>query len=209
MDTNSKVVVFGGGTFNHVACHLALAAPAFGQTARKLHAMYKDNGSYESHLVLTKMADFNSTLITNDDVARCVSEMLKDPQVKIVVMNAAICDFEMENPGEARLSSVINYPVTLKGISTKIIASIKEQRPDIIVAGFKTTHGATQVEQTAKAFMSMHKSGLDIVLANDVETRSNILVNKELGVQTGSRDFLLEQLMEHTIIYANMLSWGL
>lgn len=26
----TKVVVIGSGTFNHISCHLALAAPAFG-----------------------------------------------------------------------------------------------------------------------------------------------------------------------------------
>lgn len=121
-----KVVVFGGGTFNHVSCHLALAAPAFGQTAKKLHEMFSANGSLESHLVLTKMADPNSTLITNDDVARCVEEMLKDKLIKVVVMNAAICDFGIENTtGEGRLSSSKDYPMTLQGIQGKIVASIK------------------------------------------------------------------------------------
>lgn len=29
---NKKCIIIGGGTFNHVRCHLALAAPAFGET---------------------------------------------------------------------------------------------------------------------------------------------------------------------------------
>jgi len=206
----SKVVILGGGTFNPISCHLALAAPAFGGTAKKLHAMFTDNGTLESHLVLTKMADSNSTLITNEDVAICVAEMIKDPEVKAVVMNAAICDFELPNPtDEARLSSSKDYDVTLFGIRTKILASIKEQRPDIIVVGFKTTHGASKIEQAAKAFTSMHNNNLDVVFANDVGTRTNILVNKELCVQNGSREHLLDQLMQHVVIYSNMVMWGL
>lgn len=205
-----KVVILGGGTFNHISCHLSLAAPAFGGTAKKLHKLFKENGTLEPHLVLTKMADTNSTLVTNADVATCVEEMLKDPLIKLIIMNAAICDFEMENPStETRLSSSRDYQGTLKGIQTKIMATIKEKRPDIIVVGFKTTHGATRVEQCAKAFTSMHNSQLDIVLANDVETRSNILLTKDLTVQTGSREFLLEQIMSNAVIYYNMKQWGL
>jgi hypothetical protein len=206
----SKVIVFGGGTFNHISCHLALAAPAFGETAKRLHAMFEDNGTLESQLVLTKMADPTSDLITNADITEFVEVLLEDVEVKAIVMNAAICDFEMDNPSDqARLSSSQDYQVTLKGIQGKILSLIKKRRPDIIVAGFKTTHGASKVEQVAKAFTSMAQSGLDIVLANDLDSRSNILVNKELGVQNGTRPFLLEQLVHHVVIYHNMQQWGL
>lgn len=205
--STDKVVVLGGGTFNHVSCHLALAAPAFGGTAKRLHQMFQDNGTLESHLVLTKMADPNSTIITNADVERCVEEMLKDPDVKVVVMNAAICDFEMENPGEARLSSAQDYTATLKGVHGKIVSTIRERRPDIIVAGFKTTHGATAVGQLAKASNSMHASDLDLVLANDVGTRNNILLTRELRVYQGSRDFLLEQLVSEIIGMFRIAKW--
>lgn len=208
--SDRRVVVLGGGTFNHVACHLALAVPAFGETAKRIHKMFEDNGTLESELVLTKMADSTSDLVTNEHVAEFVDALLEDKMVKAIVMNAAICDFEMDNPSDqTRLSSSQDYQVTLKGIQGKIISMIKQRRPDIIVAGFKTTHGASKVEQVAKAFTSMHNSGLDIVLANDLDSRTNILVTKDLGIQTGSREFLLEQLVGHTVIYSNMVSWGL
>lgn len=204
----NKVVVFGGGTFNHIATHLSLAAPAFGETAKKLHQMFVDDGVLESHLVLTKMADSNSRLITNDDVAACVAEMLKDPLVKVVVMNAAICDFEVDNPGEARLSSSRDYPVTLKGIQGKILSTIRQTRPDIVVAGFKTTHGASKVEQLAKAAASMAASQLDIVLANDVHTRSNILLTKDLRVFDGeARQYTLQRLVTEVINAYRAVMW--
>lgn len=204
-----KVVVFGGGTFNHVAAHLSLAAPAFGETAKQLHRMFNDTNMLESHLVLTKMADSNSKLITNDDVAACVDEMLKDPLVKAVVMNAAICDFEMDNPSpDPRLSSSKDYTVTLKGIQGKILATIQQKRPDIVVVGFKTTYGATKVEQVAKAFASMAASKLDIVLANDLDTRENILVTSDLRIEHGrTRHYLLQRLVEETVKAYRIAAW--
>lgn len=193
-----KVIVLGGGTFNHISCHLSLAAPAFGATAKRLHQMFSDDGVLDSQLVLTKMADPTSDLITNADVALYVERMLEDLSVKVVIVNAAICDFEIENPGESRLSSAQDYPVILKGIQGKILSTIKQARPDIIIAGFKTTHGATKMEQLAKAAASMHNSGLDFVLANDLATRNNILLTHDLEVHQDEREELLKLLVKET-----------
>lgn len=126
---------------------------------------------------------------------------------KVIIMNAAICDFEMDNPGEARLSSSQDYAVTLKGIQGKIVSTIRERRPDIIVAGFKTTHSESAVGQLAKASASMHASGLDFVLANDVGTRNNMLLTHELRVYQGSREFLLDQLVSEVIAMYRIAAW--
>jgi hypothetical protein len=40
-----KVVILGGGTFCHVRAHLALAAPAFGDTARELKRMCEEHSN--------------------------------------------------------------------------------------------------------------------------------------------------------------------
>lgn len=157
------------------------------------------------------MADSNSPLIYNEDLDKYLCDIiLPDEDVKAIVMNAAICDFEMENPSnEARLSSAKDYQATLKGVQGKIVAKIKQRRPDITVAGFKTTHGASKVEQVAKAFASMAANNLDMVLANDLDSRNNILITKDLTVQEGRREFLMEQIMANTVIYTNMQNWGL
>ncbi|WYN05046.1 hypothetical protein ISREJYDI_CDS0079 [Pseudomonas phage UNO-G1W1] len=206
-----KVVVFGGGTFNPVACHLALAVPAFGETAKRLVRLFKDNGTLDTQLVLTKMADTDSKLIYNDDVENFLCDsILPDEDVKAIVMNAAICDFTMENPStETRLSSAKDYQTTLKGVTSKIVAKIKQRRPDIIVCGFKTTHGASKVEQTSKAFASMAANNLDLVLANDLKSRNNILITKDLTIQEGRREWLMQQIVDNIVIYTNMREWGL
>lgn len=205
---SDKVVVFGGGTFNHISCHLSLAAPAFGATAKQLHQMFIEAGPLESQLVLTKMADPSSKLVTNEDVAQYVEQMVKDKEVKIVVMNAAICDFEIENTtGESRLSSAKDYPVTLKGIRGKILSSIRQARPDIILAGFKTTHGQSAATQLARAALSIHDNNLDIVFANDVQSRTNLLLNRFLSVSRGTREELLKKLVDETIAMYRSDAW--
>lgn len=202
----NKLVIIGGGTFNNISCHLALAAPAFGQTAINMarRATQMDTG-YEVVLKLTKMADRCSEIITNDDLHDYVSTLLDDPLVKIIVMNAAVCDFEADNPsvsGETRLSSSKDYSLTLRGIRTKIMGLIRYRRPDIVVCGFKTTHGATADEQIRKAIDSMNTNSIPLVLANDLATRRNILVSDSGRNFFDNRDALLVRMLQHAVYKA-------
>ena len=192
-----KCIIIGGGTFNKVACHLSLATPAFGTTAKKLKLLMDAyaNGSVENILTLTKMADSSSSLVTNEDVDTYVTSLLGDETVKAIIMNVALCDFGMENPtNESRLSSSENYSVELKGIRSKIISKIREVRPDIITVGFKTTCNDTNLQQCAKGFNLLDSSNLSYVLANDVGSYNNILITRDMKIYQGSRDNLLNTL---------------
>lgn len=190
--SNTKVVVVGGGTFNHVSCHLALAAPAFGTTARQLAKIYQGHG-VDVELVLTKMADHTSKIVTNEDLLEKLVQIADDPDVKVVVMNAAVCDFEMDGPmQEERLSSECDYPAMLKGVKGKLVKLFKEMRPDVIVVGFKTTSGAEWTTQLAKAAMSLENNDIDIVMANDVRTKTNMVLTCSGSFERMGRQQCLE-----------------
>ena len=206
---SDKVVIYGGGTFSHIACHLALAAPAFGTTARQLGQMFCGT-ALEPVVVLTKMADNSGSIITNTDLIENLERQLLDESVKAIVMNATLCDFFMENPSdEARLSSKETYDAVLRGINTKAISIIKQRRPDIVVAGFKTTKDASVAEQLSKAFLQVATSGVDFVLANDVGTHSNILVDDSGIVTRGSRDHVLNELVGYVTHKYGCKQWGI
>lgn len=195
----TKVVIIGGGTFNHISCHLSLAAPAFGTTARQLAGIYKAQG-VDVELVLTKMADHTSKIVTNEDLANKIAQIAEDPDVSVVVMNAAVCDFEMDSPSEEqRLSSACDYPVMLKGISGKIVKEFTKLRPDVVVVGFKTTSGARWTTQLSKAAMSLESNGLDIVMANDVTTKNNMVLTRAGGFEQMSRHSCLEYLVGESL----------
>lgn len=205
-----KVIIIGGGTFNHVAAHLALAAPAFGNTARQLHALFNEYcRGMEPVLMLTKMADHTSNIITNDDLMIELLDKAQDENVKAVVMNAAMCDFEMDNPsGENRLSSSQDYKVTLKGVRGKAITDLRKMRPDLIIAGFKTTADAGIAEMMGKGFLQIANSGVDFCLANDIVTRTNLLLQADGCITRGTRNHVVEQLV-HSINHEYMCKqWG-
>lgn len=196
-----KIVIIGGGTFNHISKHLSLAAPAFGETARKLAEKFSRlHVNLDCVLTLTKMADYSSNIITNEDLEHYTEKLIADLKVKIIVMNAAVCDFSCENPtSEQRLSSAKDYEVVLKGVHGKILSMIKEKRPDIVVSGFKTTSGASRMVQLQKSANSIESSGVNMVLANDLQTRSNFILTKDMKIFQGNRDEMLDKLLEESI----------
>jgi hypothetical protein len=200
-----RVIVIGGGTFSHVRTHLALAAPAFGKTAKSLYE--KCNAKFKNmdvELILTKMADSSSNLVTNEDVSKLIDTLVNDNSVKVIFFNVALCDFNGYASDEAsakyatRLETSEGSKLLLLTPSDKIINKIRKVRKDIFVVGFKTTSDATPQEQFSKGLKLMKNSSANIVLANDVVTRNNFIITPEEGVygKEMSRDECLDELVD-------------
>lgn len=200
-----KVHIFGGGTISPVRNHLALCAPAYGKVARALeleiveamgreicanNRQFLGAKMYAQRFIdlhLTKMADPASTLVTNKDVLYRLDTLLDDPQTRVIVMSAALCDFEgsiLDEDGQPtgsgshaeRLRTAQGEVLMRLTPAAKLIARIKNTRPDVLAVGFKTTTNAIPVEQFGRAMDMALESKVDIVLANDVLTRRNIVV---------------------------------
>lgn len=172
LSLSPRVHIFGGGTVYHVRPHLALSAPAYGQTAHKIHDLLVRFHATYAKLHLTKMATAGkSDLDTNADIAKRVDELIADPRTKMIFMTAALCDFDgsivdqFADPLETTPSGKdqprlrtysrnvhtgedILYPYTMNLVpSHKIISRIRKERKDIFLVGFKTTAGATEQSQ--------------------------------------------------------------
>lgn len=171
-----NIKILGGGCFSHVRNHLSLCAMAFGTTARDLKQQLPF-----AELILTKMANPNSKIITNEDVKLELDKQLADPNTGIIIMNAALCDFDgsigdVESGSHATRLESRNAPFKLTlEVNSKLISHIKEARADVVIVGFKTTTGATELEMLEKA----ERMEVDICIANDTVTRKNLLVISE------------------------------
>lgn len=108
--------IIAGGTFNHIAPHFALAAPAFGKVGRQLSDFLpnalQDAGQKNAcvHLVLTRMAQggfdrhekdtllFQAAgikdLVTNEDLQKLIDYLVGQTSTRCIVLTAAVCDFE-------------------------------------------------------------------------------------------------------------------
>jgi hypothetical protein len=200
---NKKIVVLGGGTFSHVRAHLALAAPAFGTTARQIAKMCEKRFDHmDTELVLTKMADPKGAIVTNEDADKMVDLIINDNTVKIVFFNLALCDFDGVIGGKSgkyvdRLETSAGDVMMTLMPSEKIIGKIRKERKDIFLVGFKTTCGATEQVQFSKGLDLMKRTSCNIVLANDVETRKNLIITPEEGVY--GRDMTRKECLEEMV----------
>lgn len=197
---NKRIIVIGGGTFNHIRNHLSLAAPAFGTTAKLIYSLLDG-----SELKLTKMANQYSPIITNEDLTIFIDALLLDKNVGTIILTSAVCDFEVptldgieSNDKSDRLISS-NGPKDLRMFpSNKIISRIRHKRPDIFLVGFKTTANKSSEEQFLISLKFMKSSKCNLVLANDVVTRNNMIITPEESAygETTDRGKVLTDLCE-------------
>lgn len=203
---NKAIHIFGGGTISHVRTHLALCAPAYGKTARTLQELCrKQFPAMDVVLHLSRMAGGdqetpNHVFETYEDLRSQLIKLVDNPTTKIIFMNAAVVDFRGEIDGmepdkyAQRLSSEANYQLNLTAYP-KLLSEIRKTRKDIFLIGFKTTSGATPAVQFQKALNLCKRSSVNLVLANDVVTRNNIIVTPEEGAYEFERDTALSELV--------------
>lgn len=108
----NTIHIIGGGTVAHVRNHLALTAPAYGSTARKLFDLVANYTGYYNALAnqreygywkagvpdvqlhLTKMAnEGKGNLETNEDISNLIDTILADKLSKIIFFNPALVDY--------------------------------------------------------------------------------------------------------------------
>lgn len=238
------VYVIGGGTVFHVRPHLALMAPAYGTLAREiLSRLAQDDMEDDVVGVFTKMADPSSTIETNEDLSRYVDTIIADPTAKLIFMTAAVLDFDGHigeiadcryPPGkegdflptasgkdQPRLLSSKSHLMQLRP-AEKILSKIRRTRKDIFLVACKTTAGATPDAQFIRALELLKKNSCNLVLANDVHTRFNMVVTPEESryCETTDRGEAIDQLVNmawsrssgtftrSTIVAGDPIPWG-
>lgn len=227
MYDRKRVVIFGGGTVSHIRNHLALCMPAYGSTARELDVLCDERfQTMDVEIVLTKMANANSILETNDDVAAYVEDTIADMSVKVIFFNVALCDFtgsvidviksdsetgwHTHGPTpsgkyEPRLKSDSPHELVLTP-AEKIIKSIRKDRKDIFLVAFKTTCGATEHEQYVAGLNLLKANSCNLVLANDTKTRVNMIITPEEARYhvTTDRKEALKQLVDMAYLRSHL-----
>lgn len=199
--------VIGGGTVFHVRPHLALCAPAYGTVARQLHAMLREKGE-DATLHLTRMGGDPRGPETNGDVAELVDRLVADPKTKRIFLASALCDFEGSIDGEQSGKDAPRLR-TAEGARTmelypadKIVSRIRKTRKDVFLVAFKTTAGATAQAQYEAGLTLLKRSSANLVLANDVHARRNMVIAPELARyhETTDREAALRGLVEMTLL---------
>lgn len=235
-----RIHIIGGGTISHVSAHLALCAPAYGRTAQRIFMECNDQfyDKMDISLHLTKMADpINSKLETNEDIAALVDKLIENESTKIIFFNPAMVDFDGHNievvgrrfsdlpSGKyaPRLSTRDGKEHFIKLTSKeKIVKKIRKSRKDIFLVSFKTTCNATEQEQYLAGLNLLKETSSNLVLANDIGTRKNMIITPEEAAYhvTTDRYEAIENLVEmaklrshlmftrSTVIAGEAISWN-
>jgi hypothetical protein len=206
-----KILILGGGTFNPVSNHLSVSAPAFGKTAKDIFVILskhdKWSKEYSFELKLTKMADFNSDLKSNKDVEEYIDSVLLDNSVSAIILNIAFCDFEYEGGTFNAERKSSSNPINLElRPAKKIIDKIRRTRPDIFLVGFKASTEKSEKEQFSLGLKMMKRAKCNLVLANDVITRNNIIITPEETYYKGSDSSRESALVELCNMMINRMS---
>lgn len=167
---------------------------------------YLVEGDWQIDSYFTKMAGGESNLDTNHDVSKLLDSVIANPETKILFMPVALCDFEVTGIRESynerhnvysgvgkhlprlktnkyykSLSDSIDKPILDLELSPadKIINKVRRTRKDIFLVGFKTTSGASEDEQFEAGLNLLKSASCNLVLANDISTRVNMVVTPE------------------------------
>lgn len=205
-NANKIVHVIGGGTVSHVRTHLAISAPAYGGTARRIADLCRaQDSAMDVQLHLTRMADRRSRLETTDDLRTLVFELMDDSRTKIVFWNPAVVDFDGQigdvpsGPLAERLRTAdaeglpLGYQLALNP-AAKLVSLFRnggeghKARKDIFLVAFKATAGATPEEQYRLGLNLLKAASANLVLANDVVTGRNMVIVPEEGAYHDTLD---------------------
>ena len=180
----APVRIIGGGTVSHVRNHLALCAPAYGTTAKRLLGLVSSYGQ-NAELTLTRMADPSSDYETAEDLTQLAQEIVDDTQARVVFWNPAICDYNAQigdipsGPKATRLKTVQGQQQMTLTPADKILSIFRKVRKDLFLVAFKTTTGATPDEQYRAGLSLLKRNSVNLVLANDTLTGLNMVVAPE------------------------------
>ena len=204
---NKQIYVLGGGTISHVRNHLALCIPAFGSTAKNIARMCEERfPAMETNLILTKMADSESLIETNEDVDAFITPLLEDKNTKVIFFNIGLCDYdgyvspELSGKYAPRLHTSEGNQMMILTPTEKVIKKIRKERKDICLVAFKTTCGATEDEMYLAGLHLMKSNSCNLVLVNDTKTRVNMIVTPEEARYhvTRDREEALRELVDMT-----------
>ncbi len=209
MSGNKKIHVIWWWTVNHIRPHLALSSPAYWETARQIAEMCESViSSLDTELHLTKMANSGRwNLETKEDILNLTKCIVVDPSTKIVFFTSAITDYigsiitnwedSQSWKDQPRLSSRDGEQLMKLTADNKIVNTIRKIRKDIFLVSFKTTSWATEDEQYLAGLWLLKNSSSNLVLANDIKTRKNMIITPEEARYhvTTNRNEVLENLV--------------
>jgi hypothetical protein len=197
----------GGDDYQVYLITTAMASNAFGY----------QNSVTKNHFSRIGL-DPNVKIKTNEDVGDIVDHLVKLEETRCIVMATAMCDYDPvsinyhsdENGGRTnhnyKVSGMLeerihNSPKIYMSFeaSEKIINRVRKTRKDIFLVSFKATADLAFRETYIQALNNLKGSSSNLVLANDIITKTNMIVTpEEFPYPALGRDDAIAQLAKMT-----------
>lgn len=109
---------------------------------------------------------------TFSSYAEQLENLLKNNKYDMVVLAAAVSDYEVKNVVNGKMRSGDDNKIELVPLP-KLISTVKKIQPDTFLVGFKLMVGASEKALINHAEMSIEKNGCNVVIANDLQDIKN------------------------------------
>ena len=160
-----------------------------------------DSAPSEAERELFKQANL-PYLETNDDLAKLLALLISRPDTACIVLACAVCDWQPESLSQggepldadgfgkrvARLETRKGSLQATLRPADKLIGSIRQTRKDVFLVGFKATTGLSADAQYLTGLGLLKRASCNLVLANDVHTRLNMVITPEEARYHVSKD---------------------
>ena len=94
-------------------------------------------------------------------------DILLQKQPDIIILAAAVSDYEVENVVDGKIRTKEDLVIRLKPLP-KLISTVREKCPNAVICGFKLLVNSTEEELTTEATKSLISNKLDLVIGNDL-----------------------------------------
>mgnify|MGYP003624755289 CR=1 FL=1 len=203
----NKIHIVGGGTINPIAGHLSLCSYAQGGTARRIERIYKESHpQMETVLHLSKMAG-GSSFHTTDELRELVEKIKADPETRIIVMNAAVCDFEADGGDDTKPRPGKHLSAIEVNPTPSIIKGIRDSNhKQIFLVGFKNTVNKGPGEMFLDGLTLCKSSSCNLVFVNDSINKRNMIITPEEATYADGweRDLALKEMCDISILRSHL-----
>lgn len=215
---NLKVLVTAGPTYEYIDPIRVITNKSSGKMGIALAEEAKKRGAKVT-LVYgpgTEKPPSNIKTImveTSKDMFDVVISELKKDFYDILIAAGAVADFTPKNVFNRKVSTdkISELTLTLKP-TRKIIDEAKKVSPKTFVVGFKAEYNLSDEKLADKAYERLIKSGIDLMVANDVgrekvgfgyETNEVLIVDKEknvLKVSLTEKEIVAKKVLDFVLI---------
>jgi len=105
---------------------------------------------------------------TTEEMVEAVVSELKNNKYDVFISTAAVLDYGPETKYDEKLpSGLTDLVIKLKPLP-KVVNAAREADPDVFIVGFKAEYNVPAEVLVERAYDKLRKSGMDLIVANDV-----------------------------------------